>query len=105
MKQEDKLLQKLLDSVQKSEEYLGTRHTRFRSDLAKYKVVDICKKYANSIEYDVHLEALVRGGKIELIVESIILEEDFRSLFSIEDLQSAQARVNYLSKRYRRNPK
>lgn len=72
---------------------LGYHPTRFEQMLQKEPPIDLAKRLIISGELQDGLKTLARLKRLDLSLESIVLEDRFRPLFSQEHLEAARWRL------------
>jgi hypothetical protein len=88
--------QRLRGSIQASIE-LGYHPTRFAEMLNTFDGVTMAKRLVRSDEIQDGLRRIVELGHPELAMESIMLEPQFATLFTPDDLAAARWRLNQVS--------
>ncbi len=77
---------------------LGYYPTRFEQMIEDRHPVEVAKKLALSGDLQYGLKELNRMGKLELTMESIMLQPKFKSLFSTGELEAAEWRLKNVGK-------
>jgi hypothetical protein len=75
---------------------LGYHPTRFEQMLDRSDAVTIAKQLIVSSELQDGLKKLKEMGRIDLSIESIVLESEFSALFAPSELQAADWRLKQL---------
>lgn len=75
---------------------LGYHPTRFEQMLNQSDAVTLAKRMVTSSELQDGLKKLNAMGRVDLSVESIMLEPEFSSLFNPQELQAADWRLKQL---------
>lgn len=85
---EHEFSERLQDAIRQSHD-LGYHPTRFEQMLSEYGALGLARKLIKSGEPQVGLTAMVKLGRQDLTIESIMLEPKFKSLFSASELEAA----------------
>ncbi|KPZ65999.1 hypothetical protein AN394_04185 [Pseudoalteromonas sp. P1-26] len=72
---------------------IGYAPTRFESMIRKSHPVEVAKKFVVSGEFQYGFKELLKLGKSDLTIESIMLDESFKELFSSNELAAAEWRL------------
>ncbi|TVK92313.1 hypothetical protein AYI83_19190 [Shewanella algae] len=83
---------KVLSAVKECYE-IGYAPTRFEAMIQKSHPVEVAKKFVVSGEFQYGFKELLKLGKSELTIESIMLDESFKELFSNDELAAAEWRL------------
>lgn len=87
--------ERLRDAIRQSHD-LGYHPTRFEKMLNEQGALGLARKLVKSGELQDGLKDLAKLGRKDLSMESIMLEPQFKPLFSIAELQAAKWRLAQL---------
>lgn len=92
-KLESEFSARLRDSIRQSHD-LGYHPTRFEQMLDEQGALGLARKLIKSGEIQDGFKAVVKLGRKDLTMESIMLEPNFQSLFSAGELEAATWRLS-----------
>jgi hypothetical protein len=89
---ENELLERFADSISQSRS-LGYNPSEFERMLQAYGAVGVAKRLIKSGEIQSGFKALINLGRADLTMEAIMLEEQFKSIFTLQELAAAKWRL------------
>jgi hypothetical protein len=92
LKPEVELLDKFKDSISQSRS-LGYNPSEFERMLNDYGAVGVAKRLIKSGDIQSGFKALISLGRKDLTMEAIMLDEHFKSLFTVAELEAAKWRL------------
>jgi hypothetical protein len=90
---ESEFSSRLRDSIRQSHD-LGYHPTRFEQMLDEQGALGLARKLIKSGEIQDGFKAVIKLGRRDLTMESIMLEPKFQSLFSAGELEAATWRLS-----------